>query len=192
MSAIETLSLYQKVQLLSTVDRSAFNKLCNLNREYSEICNGTLPPSIIRQYGTLTETMYENRVKKFFDEDIQKFAEPGMTWREFYQRISKLYEEFEKIFFSNTIYMDILLESYCKENKLMELKIISNIKTPSGQKLLPDPEIGLYYAVVNNNVEFLKWLISEGIMPEKIDYDNALVKNHQDIVNIILSVNPTF
>lgn len=192
MSGIENLSLYQKVQLLSTVDRGTFNKLCNLNREYSEICNGTLPPSIVKRYGTLTETMYENRVKKFFDDDIQKFAEPGMTWREFYQRISKMYEEFEKNILSNTVYMDILLENYCKENKLMELKIMSNIKRPNGRGVFPTPEVALYYAVVNNNVDLLKWLISEEIMPEKIDYDNALAKGKQDIVNIILSTNPNF
>ncbi len=80
MSSIADLSLPQKVQLLSTVDRGTFNKLCNLNKEYSQICNGTLPPTLIQEHGTLTETMYENRVKKFFDEGIQKFAEPGMTW----------------------------------------------------------------------------------------------------------------
>lgn len=93
MSSIADLSLPQKAQLLSAVDRNTFNKLCNLNKEYSQICNGTLQAETIKEYGTLTETMYENRVKKFFDEDIQKFAEPGMTWREFYKRISQFYEK---------------------------------------------------------------------------------------------------
>lgn len=79
--------------------------------------------------------------------------------------------------------------NYSDQNKLMEMKMIAEITEKNGDKVLPFSWYAFNRAIVHNNLETFKWLVSEGVIPGKKEYDTALAYDRQELVDFILSVN---
>ncbi|AYV85976.1 MAG: hypothetical protein Solivirus2_47 [Solivirus sp.] len=96
------------IQNLSILSKKNFDKTCKL-AEFEFYCRGDL-----------SERVYEERVKKHFDNELIKYKEEDMTWKEFYERLYTLIDYLP----AYSDYTDPLI----RDAKLMELEILFAIK----------------------------------------------------------------
>src|SRR5579863_3935941 len=155
---METAHDLVKKQFLIRLNDQDFRNLCQVDKSFASLCSGSL-----------SENVYHERSKWWFNEDLLQFKEPNMTWKEFYNRIFNLINKQDDLY-----YRSILHEN----GKLMEIKILYYLGN--------NP----YQAEVNRlaergHLEVLKWLASLNppILPDRFGADLAAIYDRIDVLN---------
>ena len=107
MTDINKLSIWEIVEIVSDMPDTEFGKFCQTNKFIHDVC----------YEGNLSESVFENRTRKFIDQKLIDFKEPGMSWQEFYRRIHRMNHP---ILFPS----DTPLKTYIRSGGLMEVKIL--------------------------------------------------------------------
>src|SRR5579863_10472914 len=110
---METAHDLVKKQFLIRLNDQDFRNLCQVDKSFANLCSGPL-----------SENVYHERSKWWFNEDLLQFKEPGMTWKEFYNRIFD---------FINQEHNRAYIYNLYKTGKLMEIKILYHMKINPNQ-----------------------------------------------------------
>ena len=156
------LPFYEKYEVLVTLPHEKFKLFCMADKETAGVCSGTSTPEILNAHGSnITERLYEQRIKNIFSSSFLRYREEGITWREFYNRLTKFYDNLGKSQ-NHAFYAKQLI----RQGKLMELKILNAITN-----ILPNG-VGIANMVasasVTNKIAILEWLKSKGIVENDI------------------------
>ncbi len=138
----------EKKQLLVNSSDSVFAQLCSTSKEMKRYCY---------EYPN-SESVFEGRSRRWFTDDIIAYKEASskaMTWKEFYQRITYLFNNKDKY--------DIIFR-LVNNGKLMELKILGTILTPDH----------VSQAVIHDHLDILKYAIEQGFDMNDVDNQNVL------------------
>lgn len=148
---------YAHYEVLVQTHPDDFPQLCRANRELIELCSGYLSDATVLAYGSnITERLYYDRSKRWFDSKLLKAKSESMSWREFYIRLNNFVENISD--FIEQIDEIATLENY--EENITEIKLLS---------LLNPPIIPRDYGItqlVTRNYELLSWFDSLGIKPK--------------------------
>ncbi len=158
----DNLPIYVQLELLARVDDEKFRLLCSSNKELRKICLGKQTSEEIAIEGNRSEFLYEARCKDKFTQDVIELRryEPGITWKEFYDRIS-IFILYEKDYNLVNYYTT---KGYLIELTLIDLKRINGI--PSLKNI-----------AFNEDIHILEYLYSHGIIPIPYDFDAAYFYN---------------
>ena len=162
MSFNDYLSIYAQLELLARADDEKFRLLCSSNKELRKICLGKQTSDEIAVEGNRTEFLYEARCRDKFTQDVIDLRryEPGISWKEFYDRISifMLYKHDYN-----------LANYYAIKGYLIELTLI-DLK----QLNAPLPFIDI---LLNEDIHILEYLYSIGMQPESYTINSVFVYN---------------
>ncbi len=111
MTDINKLSIWEIVEIVSDMPDKEFGKFCQTNKFIHDVCYN----------GNLSEAVFENRTRKFIDQKLIDFKEPGMSWQEFYRRIHLMNHP---IYGGGSAYGTTSFLEYIREGALMEVKIL--------------------------------------------------------------------
>ena len=151
----DTLPFYEQLELLIRIPNREFQQLCRVNRTLASICSGQPNADIVANFGPgISEQLYESRVKYHYDEKFLKFRENEMSWREFYNRLTKVIQLINTV---PDIQDYFVLIELVENRDLLELKVI--------QDLVEDKErsiVAIAIAAANIHVvPILKWILSQ-------------------------------
>ena len=154
---MDKLPIYSRLHALAHLDDESFQIACSSNEELQMICDGLYKPGHQKFFNQLTDYLYMIRSQALFDNSLLKFQE-GLTWKEFYDRLTYLY---------NNIKSSRIVNAMAEKGKLMELKILFSIgKTPN--------QNGANEAAGNDKVEVLKWMKENNLtLPDQSGADWA-------------------
>ncbi len=190
---VGVLPIHAMMQVLINADEEKFKLLCSTNHALRDICTGNLTQEFITKNGNLTKELYAERVKKFVDPDIIEFADPKLSWKQFYEAYIKAKESINnKNPYANEILINNILEKVIlSENDIITLMIFAKfIVTNNVISYLYGEIISRF--IYENMVNGLKYLFK--IQPNLHLYqdqsDKATIDNSLDVVKFFASLNP--
>ncbi len=160
------LSIYPTLHTLAHLDDKSFQIACSSNEELQMICDGRYKPGHQKFFGQLTDYLYMTRSQALFDNSLLKFQE-GLTWKEFYERATELYENIQNPYIANFM---------ARKGKLMELKILFKIgKAPNKD--------GANWTALNGHVAVLQWMKENSLPLSDQSGANRTAENgHLDVL----------
>ncbi len=138
---MDTLPIYSRLHALAHLDDESFQIACSGNEELQMICNGGYKPGHQKFFNQLTDYLYMIRSQALFDKSLLKY-QPGLTWKEFYDRLTELYKNIRDSTIANAM---------TDKGKLMELKILFSIG------IMPDQN-GADRAAMYGDIAVLQWM----------------------------------
>ncbi len=179
--SINDLSIYQKVDLLVSVDSDTFTLLCQTNKAFKEACS--------------LENVYDQRCHKYFSDDILQLKyKYNMKWKEFYDRVTK----FQKLLALHKIIpltipeewlpqldIDVInnADAYAIEGKVFELELCLLM----GEE--PDVDYGANWAAGRGHLDVLKLLKEYNILPDEDGFDLADENDYTEVTNWLMENN---
>ncbi len=155
MTEYSTYPIYSTLDALSHLDDENFAIACSANEELQMICDGKFKHGHQKFFTQLTDYLYKTRCEAYFDKSLIKFKDDSISWKDFYERLTYLYENMKKPKLAN---------EYAKQGKLMELNILSSLSSP----IFPDIE-GAKLAALEGNLNVLKWMKEQNLQILDID-----------------------
>lgn len=163
---LSSLSEYEKIFYLENCTAEQLAKICSLNKEWFNLCYNSAH----------TERIFKTRSKERISEELLKFKEVNMSWKDFYTRIYK--------FQNNPQTADV----YCRNGALMELEILLSVKTISQNTI----NYLFLITLENGNLEILKYLLKKfpSVTFNEDMIGTAIIEGHLNILKYGNSLNP--
>ena len=171
---MEKLDIYIRLRVLSTLDDHEFEIASTAESELKMICEGTFKPGNQKQFNHLTNYLYMTRCEYFFDNSLLKYQE-GIHWKEFYERLTYLYDNINNPFIPNNM---------ASNGKLMELKILATINKFPNEK-------GANMAAQYGHLNILKWMKENSLpLPNQQGANWAARNGRLNVLEWLASQNP--
>lgn len=186
------------VELLKVAEEPEFRKLCSTNYMLNKICSNKLTNEEKSKYGNLTEEMYEERCKNFIEKDFIEYRNPNLTWKQFYDQyimFLKDYPDFQTEYNRNIVYgyydqreiEEFIIKSLDDYNIFLFISIIQTFRRYINRFGYSDI---FYHAMNHENINFLKFLTKNNILPDQNDLNFAKYHGKTKVLEYYASLNP--
>lgn len=128
------------------------------------------------------ERLFKERSEKYFSQYILNFRheQENVTWEQFYIRISNFLNRLKTLTEYENEYNPIYLP---KNNLLIEMKIYFDLYPNR-----PINRSNAYYALIHNQIDVLKWLVSKNVFPTVTSINAACALNCLETLKYLATI----